>query len=139
MGELWEPVHTMDDWYDGPRGGVADYGGSPHYYRSVYLDTPKWDPDEDRFELTPLSQAAFVIALELQTIFERWREAYKAGTAPHDPDDERVLPGDRSRRDELDLIFVATRAANANQVVLVHGEFELGCERVRWRAVTRPT
>ena len=135
MGEAWEPVHTMDDWYDGPRGGVADFGGSPHYYRSVYLDTPKWNPDEDRFELTPLAADTFRAALELQAIWERWHHAHKAATAPDDPDDERVLPADRSRRDELERVLAAGRAGNASLAVLVCGEFELGCKRVRWLPV----
>lgn len=135
MGEAWEAVHTMDDWYDGPRAGVADFLGSPHYYRSVYLDTPKWNPDEDRFELAPLSQDAFEAALELQAIWERWHRAYKTGNAPDDPEDERVLPADRPQRDELERVLAAGRTAHASRVVLVHGAFELGCKRVRWRPV----
>ena len=136
MEEPWEAVHTMDDWYDGPRGGAADFGGVPHYYRSVYLDTPKWDPDEDRFELILLPQEAFEAALEMQAIWERWHQAYKAGTAPDDIDDERVLPADRQRRTELEQVLATGRAANANRRVLVHGEFELGCKRVRWWPVS---
>jgi hypothetical protein len=132
MGEEWEPVHTTDDWYDGPRGGVADFDGSPHYYRSVYLDTPRWNPHEDRFELTPLPHDAFEAALELQAIWERWRHAHKAGTAPEDPEGELVLLADRQRRDELAQVLAARRAANASRSVLLHGEFELGCRRVRW-------
>jgi hypothetical protein len=112
----------MDDWYDGPRGGAADFGGSPHYYHSVYLDTPTWNPDEDRFEFTPLPRDAFEAALVLQAIWERWHQAYKDGTAPEDPDDERVLPADRQRRDELEHVLAAGRAANASRAALVHGE-----------------
>jgi hypothetical protein len=138
VSKTWEAVHTTDDWYDGPRGGVADCGGSPHYYRSVYLDTPKWNPDEDRFELTPLSRKGFEAALELQAIWDRWRQAYRCGTAPEDPDDERVLPADRQRRSELEQVLAAGREANASRAVLMHGEFELGCKRVRWWPVTEP-
>jgi hypothetical protein len=135
MDKAWEPVHTMDDWYDGPRGGVADYGGLPHYYRSVFLDTPRWNPDEDRFELTPLSSVGVSAALELQAIHERWQKARFANAVPDDPDDERVLPSDRTRRDQLERLLAAERAANAGRAILVHGEFERGCKRVRWWAV----
>ena len=135
MRASWETVYTMDDWYDGPRGGVADFGGAPHYYRSVYLDSPKWNPDEDRFELTPLPRDAFEAAVELQAIWDRWHEAHRAGNAPEDPDDGHVLPADRLRRDELERELAAGRAANASRAMLVHGEFELGCKRVRWRPV----
>ena len=51
----YEPVHTVDEYYDGPRIGTADYGGRVHAYRSLYLDSATWDADEDRFELTLLS------------------------------------------------------------------------------------
>ena len=135
MDEPWEAVLTMDDWYDGPRVGVAHCQGSPHYYRSLYLDAPKWNPDEDRFELTPLSPIAVNAALELETIWERWHNACRSGKAPENPNGERVLPEDRERRVELETLLAAECTANAGQTCLVHGEFELGCKRVRWRPV----
>ncbi|MCL4854275.1 MAG: hypothetical protein KJZ78_23180 [Bryobacteraceae bacterium] len=139
MGGSWEVVYTMDDWYDGPRGGVADFGGSPHYYRSVYLDYPQWNPDEDRFELTPLPRDAFEAAVELQVIWERWHEAHQVGTALEDPDGERVLPADRAQCVELERVLAAGREANASRAFLLHGEFELGCKRVRWWPVAQAT
>lgn len=139
MDERWESVHTVDDWYDGPREGVADYLGSHHYYRSVFLDTPKWNPDEDRFELTPISGSAYEAALQLHVIWERWNSAYRTGSASDDPDDERVLPADRMRWVELTQLVVKERAANANHTFMVHGEFELGCKRVLWRLVSDPS
>ena len=71
MSELVEPVHDVDDYYDGPRGGVADYRGRPHRFRSLYLDSEIWNSDEDRFELTPLedgvpSRESFVIRGEFR-------------------------------------------------------------------------
>ena len=138
MDERWEPVHTVDDWYDGPREGVADYLRSYHYYRSVFLDTPKWNPDEDRFELTPIPPSAHEAALELQVIRERWHSANRTGNAPDDPDDERVLPTDRVRWVELTHLVVTGRAANANHTFMVHGKFELGCKLVFWWLVSDP-
>ena len=34
----FEPVHTMTDWYDGPRRGVATVNGLPHIYESCWSD-----------------------------------------------------------------------------------------------------
>ena len=51
----WNVVHTVADWYDGPRAGSADYEGKAYWYRSVYLDSNIWDPNENRFELNPLT------------------------------------------------------------------------------------
>ena len=54
MNTDFEPVESVDDYYDGPRAGIANFRGQPHAYRSLYLDSSEWNPDEDRFELTPL-------------------------------------------------------------------------------------
>jgi hypothetical protein len=48
----WETVHTVDESFDGPRAGVADFHGVPHAYKC------KWnthaDDWETAFELSPL-------------------------------------------------------------------------------------
>ena len=54
MESNFEPVHSVDEYYDGPRAGVAEYQGRLHHYRSVYLDSATWNADEDRFELRPV-------------------------------------------------------------------------------------
>ena len=61
MGTEFETVHSVDEYYDGPRTGVADHEGVPHAYRSVYLDSTEWDPDEDRFELTPVGGGTTIL------------------------------------------------------------------------------
>jgi hypothetical protein len=32
----FERVHTVSDYFDGPREGLADYCGTPHRYKSVW-------------------------------------------------------------------------------------------------------
>jgi hypothetical protein len=39
----FERVHVELDWYDGPRGGLADVDGLPHYFQSV----PGCEPDDE--------------------------------------------------------------------------------------------
>ena len=54
MKKPFEPVHAVDDYYDGPRVGVADFRGSRHRFRSLgWPPLETWDPEDDRFELTP--------------------------------------------------------------------------------------
>jgi len=65
-------VHTVHDWYDGPRSGATQYQGSSYWYRSIYLDSEHWNEDEDRFELVPLSEEALSWELERDGIFHRW-------------------------------------------------------------------
>ncbi len=53
MERSFEHVYTVTDYYDGPRGGVAEFNGVPHVYRSLFLDSEdEWDAE--RFELSPL-------------------------------------------------------------------------------------
>ena len=60
MATDFEPVHDVEDYYDGPRTGIADFRGLPHRFRSVGWsspdgpDGPEWDPNDDRFELVLL-------------------------------------------------------------------------------------
>lgn len=139
MESEFEAVLTVEEWYDGPRTGAANYRGRPHFYRSLYLDTPEWDPDEDRFELTPVSPEALAWSLEDYRLWERWNEARAAGQLPDDgdddPDDLRVLPGDRDRHCELRALVEGYLARERPRAFVVRGEFELGARRVRWRAV----
>jgi hypothetical protein len=34
----FEKVYTVTDYYDDPRGGIADFCGKPHLYRSLFED-----------------------------------------------------------------------------------------------------
>lgn len=132
MEPTWDAVHTTDDYYDGPRGGVADHGGQPHHYRSLFLDAEPYDSHDDRFELTPVSDDAVVWAQECSDILRRYHVAYRAGTAPVDLDDERVLPDDRTRRDELQGWLAAEVADNRHRTFVVRGEFGRYARWVRW-------
>jgi hypothetical protein len=126
MNGPFEQVHTVHDYYDGPRSGVADFNGRPVFYRSMYLDTPTWNPNEDRFELSPISPAALKLAIEDFHLWQRWQEAELAGTAPKLPDGaERVLPADAVRHAELmTLLDPELRIDPANRI-LVTGEFRV--------------
>lgn len=52
--ERFERVYTMTDYYDGPRGGIADFERAPHLYGSLWLDHPD-DDDDGRFEPSPVA------------------------------------------------------------------------------------
>ena len=136
MAPPFEQVYTIDDWYDGPRGGAADYGGVPHVYRSLYLDGDQWNPDEDRFELTPISAEVLSWIIEADELNRRWQDAERAGTAPSCQHGEsRVLPGDRNHYLELEVKIAGALERHPGPRVAVHGEFQPGGDRVRWRPV----
>ncbi|QSX74966.1 hypothetical protein HIV01_017810 [Lysobacter arenosi] len=50
----FEKVIEMVDFYDGPREGVALFGGKPHTFKSRMLDIHGPDDAMDLFDLTPL-------------------------------------------------------------------------------------
>jgi hypothetical protein len=140
MNDALEAVHTVEDYYDGPRSGVADFDGTPHYYRSIYLDVREWDADEDRFELSPVTSEVVGAACELAAIFGRWDLARRSTPGFIWSDAEfGAVPAERTRRRELETFLESSYAAAAKVCrVLVHGEF-VRCDRsrarwkVRWR------
>ena len=85
MESGFERLYAIRDWYDGPRDGAADYCGTPHRFRSLYLDNEQWDPDEDRFELTPLPEQALLWMVEAYELWQRYLAALRAGDAPKLP------------------------------------------------------
>jgi len=71
-----EKVYVENDWYDGPRSGVADFDGVPHRFvaqfdeLSGYLDT---------FTLFPICPAELALEIEQSNIFLDWNRRYKSG------------------------------------------------------------
>ena len=126
MNRRFEQVHTVHDYYDGPRSGVADFNGRPVFYRSMYLDTPTWNPDEDRFELSPITPAALKLAIEDSQLWQRWQKAELAGTAPKLLEGaERVLPADAARHAELMILLDPMLRIDPAHRILVTGEFRV--------------
>ena len=124
MDREFETVYTVDEYYDGPRSGIADFGGVPHFYRSVYLDTVHWNPDEDRFELSPVTAAVRDMAVEAYKLWQRWQSASFAGTAPETEDNApRVLSEDRPRYETLMLALAPHLRIDSNHRFLMRGEF----------------
>ncbi|RZJ05532.1 MAG: hypothetical protein EON89_03450 [Brevundimonas sp.] len=110
--DRWETVHTVNDFYDAPRRGVADLDGAPHVYSWI-----------DRFEaygLAPVDPAALGAILEDWAIWSRWETAFHAGTlAPADR--HPALAIDRPRHEVL--APVVARGLRADGGRLMQGEF----------------
>ena len=124
----FERVYTVTEYYDGPRSGIADYGGAPHVYRSVYLDSDTWDRDEDRFELSPISRELLGLALEDWAIWERFDHARHTGefVAPAEEDSEwGALPSDALRHAELSSVLDAALTIDPARRVVARGEFRV--------------
>jgi hypothetical protein len=116
----FERVYTMTDYYDGPRGGIADFNGRPHVYESRFEDIR--GDDADIYELRAVDARTLALALEDWNIWLRWEDAYYAGgttTADHP-----ALPADRVRHDEIQKELAARLAALPGPVVRATAAFQ---------------
>ena len=87
----FEEVFTVTDYYDGPRGGIANFNGEPHLYDCIFAE-----PDySNLYRLTPVSHELFLLALEDWAIWKRWERAFNAGEVNHDS--HPALPAERDR------------------------------------------
>ena len=66
----YEIVFTVSDYYDGPRSGIANYRGNPHYYECVFDDNN--EEYSNIFQLMPVDEESFRLALE--DWLARWSE-----------------------------------------------------------------
>lgn len=113
----YERVYTMTDYYDGPRGGIANFHGTPHAYASLFEE----DGYADVFELRPVDDETLRLALEDWEIWLRWDDAHNAGIV--NLDTHPALPADRTRHDEIEPILVARLAALPGPVIRAQGVF----------------
>jgi len=107
----FEVVYVEQDWYDGPRAGVANVNGMPHYFRSPY-----GYGEIDEYLVWPASEAALLLEQEQWAIFVDWntrREADTAAVASH-PGHGGVHP----RYDELEQLLAPHRKQPENAIRL---------------------
>jgi hypothetical protein len=91
--EGFEEVFTVTDYYDGSRQGIASLNGHPHYYECVFSDTA--NDYINLYQLTPVDQDLFLLAMEDWAIWKRWEEAFHTGKA--DLESHPALPENRER------------------------------------------
>jgi hypothetical protein len=129
----WEPVHTIHDYYDGPRSGATELNGEPYWYQSIYLDG-EWNHAEDRFELTPLSRELLGLDLERDAIFSRWDKARKNGDINWTEGNDLfgALPDEMQRYRELNATL-DTFLANTKPIHLARGHFAPDGTQVQWQ------
>jgi hypothetical protein len=116
----YEVVHTVKDYYDGPRSGIANYGGSPHLYECIF-DEQKEDYT-DVFRLTPIDTETFKLALEDWTIWKRWEIAFHSGITDHST--HPCLPEDRQRHLEIKPILEERLVIEPTLAISRVGKFE---------------
>ena len=100
-----EPVYIENEWYDGPRAGIASIYGKPHRFVSQF------DEDQDQylgsFLVWPIEECELTLEQEQWRIFVNWNDEYEAGRAG--TDSHPAQPGLNQRWGELDLLLKASR------------------------------
>jgi len=115
-----EEVYFVIDYWDGPKKGVADYRGTPHYFRCVFDENR--DEWSDVFILSPLDQDTHRLLMESKQIWERWQEAYETGATTLDS--HPALPEDATRSKELDEIIERKTGIDPITAIRLKGSFE---------------
>ncbi len=118
---MFEVVHTVTDWYDGPRRGIANYLGQPHLFESEWQDSE--NVDADTFLLMPIDAETFALALENWTIWRRWETAFYQGRATQET--HPTLPEDQRRRDELECLLDGRLMIDPARALRKKAEFEV--------------
>ena len=135
-----ERVYVENDWWDGPRSGVADVLGSPHRFASIFDDES--DGWTDAYIVYPIDEETLRLELEQWAIFVEWNERYEAGEA--DTDSHPGQGGVSRRWDEIEDLLRERRAAAPPNATRATAEYvPLTCDRrysvtgpdyaLRWR------
>ena len=120
----------MTDFYDGPRGGVADFEGRPHAYASQFVEAIGYT---DTFLLMPIDAEVFRLAVEDWAIWCRWEKAYYEGKAAQET--HPALPHERARHEELKRLIGDRLAPDPSIARRARAEFRSGVQgslEVRW-------
>lgn len=116
---MFEIVHTLPDWYDGPRRGIADCNGTPHLFESEWTDIQ--GVDEDTFLLVPVPPDVFQLALEDWAIWLRWETAFHNGLTTKET--HPALPEDRPRHEELSQLLEGRLVVDPSHAKRKRAEF----------------
>lgn len=115
---VFEPVLTMTAYYDGPRSGIAEVDGVPHFYESEWADR---DLEADVFMLSPVPADVLELALEDWQIWRRWEDAFHQGRTTTET--HPALPADRARHDELLRLLAGRDRVDASHAVRASATF----------------
>lgn len=121
MHKSHEIVHTMTVYYDGPRGGIAEYHGKPHAYTSLWDEAA--DNWSDIFLLQPVDEETLHLAMEDWGIWCRWERAFHSGQTTKNT--HPALPDERARHNELSAILSPRLQIDPKQAIRARGRFEI--------------
>jgi len=112
-------VFTINDYYDGPRLGIAELGGIPHIYEAEFDHST--DEYGDTYFLSPIDQQLLAFVMEDWAIWCRWDDAHKRGEAASET--HPALQHERSRHEELKLLIGNSLKSDPSSRTRYRGKF----------------
>ncbi|WP_225771944.1 hypothetical protein [Inquilinus sp. Marseille-Q2685] len=116
---MGERIHTVWDFWDAPREGVADFQGRPHIYKCQFSEAE--DDWTNLFWLMEIDQELLALDLERSAISARWLEELKRGRVS--PESGPALPIDRPRFQELQSVIGDRLQLRPERSVIRRGRF----------------
>jgi len=101
-----EKVYVENEWYDGPRSGVADIKGRPHRFKSLFDE--KDDEYLGTFMVWSIDEESLELEIEQWCIFVNWNVLYESGKA--DTESHPGLGGINPRWDEIEVRLKRSRS-----------------------------
>lgn len=138
MSNQFELVYTVQDYWDGPRQGIADFQGVPHIYERQF---DKIEDDwSDTFLLAPIDEKSFNLAMDAWAIWKRHLKAVERKEVLLST--HSVLPEDKERYEQikpaidalLELIPVNAIRAKA-EFRTIQGSGSQAEWQVRWSSI----
>ena len=115
----FEDVFTETDYYDGPRQGVANFGGFPHFYDCVFSNERQ--DYTNHYRLTRIKTETFQLALEDWAIWLRWEKAFKAGQTTLET--HPALPQEAARHVEIERALMNQLSTNPESSITRSAKF----------------
>jgi hypothetical protein len=145
LARPFEDVFAITDYFDHPLRGVANFDGLPHGYELLF-DDQRGEYEVDLYDLRPIDDDTYQLALEYREIWIRWQEAWLAGKVALDR--QTALPEDRARHAELAQLLDGRLAALSGAAIRARARFrhrdnpadgsrKPGLE-VQWTPVSQP-
>ena len=115
----YERVYTVWDYYDGPRSGIADYGGVPHHFVNEF-DEDK-DDYTNTFTLRPIDNTTLQLIIKQWDIWRSWELAFHSGQ--RDKSSHPALPGQDETYAQLGIEIKTEIDTNTAIAVLARADF----------------
>jgi hypothetical protein len=101
-----ERVYVENEWYDGPRAGIADVNGHPRRFKSLFDEAE--DENLGTFLVWAVDSGELDLEIEQWQIFAEWNALYESGRAGVD---SHPGHGGRSARwDQIEALLQPSRS-----------------------------